>query len=108
MTNDDKRTQRPTRRAIALRGALLGMAVGFLIWLTATYPDNPRWYDWLGVGVWGFLVAWDGWDLIKALKRRWVPRKDITVECPSCEGRGNQPDGPCWDCQGTGEAVYVV
>lgn len=109
MTNRIESTQRPTRRSIAWSAAVFGAAVGFLIWLIGTYPEDPHWYDRLGVGIWSLLVGLDLLALVGKVRRRWsMAREDVPVNCRSCEGCGYQADGMCWDCQGTGKTIHTL
>jgi membrane protein implicated in regulation of membrane protease activity len=80
VTNYDESTQRPGRRAIALDAVLLGVALGFLIWLMASLPVRPQWYDWLGVTAWAILSVLELISLVKVIRRRWAkePVRKVT------------------------------
>jgi hypothetical protein len=97
--------------SIAVHAALLGTALGVFVWLLIDYPENPRWYDPLGVVVWAVLVGWSASMLFSVLQRRWAPPMDVTVECVTCDGTGASGDpetnGQCWDCLGSGVVTYV-
>lgn len=73
MTNYDESTHRPGRWTITLHATILGVAVAILIWLVADLPDEPRWYDGLGITAWTALVVLDLVALVKVLRKRWVP-----------------------------------
>lgn len=103
MTNHDESTQRPGRGAIVLHAAIFGLAVGILVWLVATYPAEPRWYDRLGVLVWVGLAGLDLFALVKTVQRRratppsgyldrdgerWEVRPDGTLGLPGSTASG--------------------
>src|SRR5688572_18180454 len=70
----------PGRRAIAINAVLLGVALGFLIWLVASLPVRPQWYDWLGVTAWAILSVLELISLVKVIRRRWAkdPVRKVT------------------------------
>lgn len=75
MTNSVESTQRPSRKAIALESALVGIGAGFLIYLVVSLPGEPRWYDWLGMVAWTGLIGIYAWTLVRMIRRRWAPQE---------------------------------
>lgn len=72
MTNSRK--SRPTRAAIAIEAASLGLVGGVLAWMIAGHPQHPDHWDWLGLAVYGSLTLIYTVALIRLLHRWWASR----------------------------------
>jgi hypothetical protein len=63
---------RPGWWRIAGEAVLTGVSAALLIWLVATHPENPRWWDWLGVLYWVLSTGIGLFALVVMIRRRWA------------------------------------
>lgn len=115
MTNHDESTQdepvtdspapvrRPSRGVIALDAVLLGAMAGVLVWLIADYPEDPGWFDRLGIFSYTALTAFYLWALVKLLRRRWAK----APVAPSSPSGYVDRDGDRWNVRPDGSMAFA-